>query len=276
MSCFLGVDLGGSAVKLAAVDEQGRLLPGLLIRQAAREDLGGLLARMLKEHNLSLREIAGTAVTGVGAPEAVLPAAFSPQREEEFAATAAGALYLAGRQTGVVVSLGTGTALLYADGDAVRHLCGSGIGGGTLTGLCGSLCGTEDFGRIGVLAGQGRLNKVDLTVGALLTEIPPTLHPDMTVTNFGRVAADAVPADLAAGAVNLILQAVGTMALLACQGTNTDTAIFTGSVTELPQAEANFQLFSRVYGVQFLLPPHAAYATALGAARLLRQKKADG
>ena len=33
----------------------------------------------------------------------------------------------------------------------------------------------------------------------------------MTAANFGDLAEDATPADLAAGVVNLVLQAIGTM-----------------------------------------------------------------
>ena len=45
--------------------------------------------------------------------------------------------------------MGTGTAFLWAEaGKEVRHLCGSGIGGGTLGGLCRKLVGMERFYQI--------------------------------------------------------------------------------------------------------------------------------
>ena len=54
-------------------------------------------------------------------------------------------------------------------------------------------------------------NHVDLTIADITTGAAKTLNPEMTAANFGNLAEDATPADLAAGAVNLVLQAIGTM-----------------------------------------------------------------
>lgn len=62
--------------------------------------------------------------------------------------------------------------------------------------------------------------------------------------------------------VNLVLQAVGIMTVLACQACNTDTVILTGAMTTMPQAVENFQNFQRLFGYQYVfrktppLPPH--------------------
>jgi type II pantothenate kinase len=163
--------------------------------------------------------------------------------------------------------MGTGTAFLWAEqGKPVRHLCGSGIGGGTLGGLCRQMAGAERFHRIAQLAAGGDLKKVDLTVRDLARDTAATLDPDMTAANFGNLAEDVSPADLAAGAVNLVLQAIGTMTVLACRSCATDTAILTGSVTSLSQAAENFRLFERLYGLRCIIPEKATFATALGAA----------
>ena len=166
----------------------------------------------------------------------------------------------------MVVTMGTGTAFLWAERDGtVRHLCGSGIGGGTLGGLCRKLVDMERFGQIKRLAEQGDLSHVDLTIRDISKNAAATLDPDMTAANFGNLAEDAAPADLAAGVVNLVLQAIGTMTVLACQACGADTVILTGSMTTLSQVKPNFRLFEKLYGFHYIVPENATFATAIGA-----------
>ena len=110
----------------------------------------------------------------------------------------------------------------------------------------------------------------DITVHAA-----PTLDPDMTAANFGDLAEDATPADLAAGVVNLVLQAIGTMTVLACQCCDSKTVVLTGSMTTLPQAVTNFQLFEKLYGIHYIIPENATFATAIGAGLCSLQKKPE-
>ncbi len=121
------------------------------------------------------------------------------------------------------------------------------------------------FGKIKRLAEQGDLGHVDLTIRDISKNAAATLDPDMTAANFGNLAEDAAPADLAAGVVNLVLQAIGTMTVLACQACGADTVILTGSMTTLSQVEPNFQLFEKLYGFHYIVPENATFATAIGA-----------
>lgn len=89
------------------------------------------------------------------------------------------------------------------------------------------------------------------------------------------LAEDATPADLAAGVVNLVLQAIGTMTVLACQCCDSKTVVLTGSMTTLPQAVTNFQLFEKLYGIHYIIPENATFATAIGAGLYSLQKKPE-
>ena len=161
------------------------------------------------------------------------------------------------------------------DAERVGVYIGSGIGGGTLGGLCHKLVGMERFGQIKKLAESGNLDHVDLTMKDITVHSAPTLDPDMTAANFGNLAEDASPADLAAGAVNLVLQAIGTMTVLACQCCDSKTVVLTGSMTTLPQAVTNFQLFEKLYGIHYIIPENATFATAIGAGLYSLQKKPE-
>lgn len=276
MDVILGIDIGGSTTKIVGLRTDGSVVSMLRVRAEDQvTSLYGALGNYLKSNGLSLRDVRRVVLTGVGSSYVDGDIFGLPTcRVDEFQASGTGALALSGQNSGVVVTMGTGTAFLWAEaGKDVRHLCGSGIGGGTLGGLCHKLVGMERFGQIKKLATQGNLDHVDLTIKDMAPDPAATLDPDMTAANFGDLSEDATPADLAAGAVNLVLQAIGTMTVLACQACDSHTVIATGSMTTLDQAEPNFRTFERLYGIRYIIPENATFATAIGAGLCsLRQK----
>ena len=269
MDVILGIDVGGSTTKVVGLREDKTVLS--MLRAKAEDPLTslyGALGNYLSGNGLSLENVRRVALTGVGASYEEGGVFHLPTRRvDEFSASGTGALALSGRESALVVSMGTGTAFLWVErGKRVEHLCGSGIGGGTLGGLCRKLVGMERFGSIKKLAEQGDLGRVDLTIRDLTRNPAVTLDPTLTAANFGNLAEDATPADLAAGTVNLVLQAIGTMTVLACRCCNTKTVVLTGSMTTLPQADDNFRNFEKLYGIHYITPENATFATAIGAA----------
>ena len=276
MDVILGIDIGGSTTKIVGLDTKGTVLSMLRVRAEDQvTSLYGALGNYLTSNRLSLKDVRRVVLTGVGASYVDGDIYGLPTcKVDEFSASGTGALALSGESSAVVVTMGTGTAFLHAGPEGVRHLCGSGIGGGTLGGLCHKLVGMERFGQIKLLAERGDLRQVDLTIADISKSAADSLHPDMTAANFGNLAEDASPADLAAGVVNLVLQAIGTMTVLACQSCGADTVVVIGSMTTLTQAEANFQLFEKLYGIHYIIPEKATFATAIGAGLYSLQKKA--
>ena len=279
MDIILGIDIGGSSTKIVGLRTDGSVISMLRVRAEDQvTSLYGALGNYLSSNRLSLQEVRRVVLTGVGASFVEGDIYGLPTcKVEEFAATGTGALALSGQSSAVVVSMGTGTAFLWATPSEIRHLWGSGIGGGTLGGLCHKLVGMERFGQIKKLAETGDLSRVDLTLKDITVHAAPTLDLDMTAANFGNLAEDASPADLAAGVMNLVLQAIGTMTVLACQSCGARTVVVTGSMTTLPQAVTNFQLFEKLYGIRYLIPENATFATAIGAGlySLKREPEAD-
>lgn len=279
MDVILGIDIGGSTTKIVGLRADGSIISMLRVRAEDQvTSLYGALGNYLSSNGMTLRDVRRVVLTGVGASYVDGDIFGLPTcKVDEFFASGTGALALSGQEKGVVVTMGTGTAFLWAEnGGVVRHLCGSGIGGGTLGGLCHKLVGMERFGQIKKLAEGGDLEKVDLTIRDITKNPSPTLDPTLTAANFGNLAEDATPADLAAGTVNLVLQAIGTMTVLACQCCGTRTVVLTGSMTTLSQVEANFQNFERLYGIHYMIPENATFATAIGAGLCSLKKKALG
>ena len=269
MSVTLGIDIGGSTTKIVGLrSDESTIAMHRVQAQDPITSLYGALGNFLFTNGLELGDVARIALTGVGASYVDGNIYGIPtEKVEEFTAVGVGGLALSGQERAVVVSMGTGTAFIWAERDKqVRHLCGSGVGGGTLAGLCSRLCGTRQYDQIVKLASGGNVNNIDLTVGDITQGSHPSLPLDITAANFGNVSDTASAGDFAAGVVNMVLQSIGTTAVMACRACGCRTVVATGFMSKLPQAEECFALFTRLHGVQFIIPEHAAFATSIGAA----------
>ena len=270
MAVILGIDIGGSTTKIVGLREDTSTIAMERVKaEGPLTSLYGALGSFLTNNRLELQDIERIVLTGVGASHVEGNIYGIPtMKVEEFTAVGTGGLALSGRDRAVVVSMGTGTAFIWADratGEMV-HLGGSGVGGGTLTGLCSLLCGARQFEQIQKLSSQGDISKIDLNVGDITGEGYSALPLDITAANFGNVADDATHSDIATGIVNMIFQSIGTTAVMACQAKNCDTVVLTGFMTVLEQCRPCFDLFTRLHKIQFIIPPHATYATSIGAA----------
>ena len=263
MSVILGIDIGGSTTKIVGLRRDGSTIAMHRVQaQDPITSLYGALGNFLFTNGLALSDVSRIVLTGVGASYVEGDIYSIPtEKVEEFTAVGVGGLALSGQEKAVVVSMGTGTAFIWAErGKEVRHLCGSGVGGGTLAGLCSRLCGTRQYDQIVKLALEGDVNHIDLTVGDITRNSHPSLPLDITAANFGNISDSATPGDFAAGAVNMVLQS------MACRACGCETVVLTGFMSNLPQAADCFAIFTRLHGIRFVIPEHAAFATSIGAA----------
>lgn len=269
MSVILGIDIGGSTTKIVGLRPDGSVIAMHRIQaQDPITSLYGALGSFLFNHGLQLSDVQRIALTGVGASYVDGDIYGIPtETVQEFTAVGAGGLALSKQEKAVVVSMGTGTAFIWAEKDQkVRHLCGSGVGGGTVAGLCSRLCGTRKYEQIIKLSADGDVNNIDLTVGDITRNTHPSLPLDITAANFGNVSDDAAAGDFAAGVINMVLQSIGTTAVMACRACSCDTVVLTGFMSNLPQAKECFELFNRLHGIKFIIPENATFATSIGAA----------
>ena len=268
MSIILGVDVGGSTTKIVAFDQKPI---GMLQVRAGDQltSLYGAIGNLLHQHNLSLEQVEKIVLTGVGASLIEEDIYGIPTcNVDEFAAIGKGGLLLADEEDALVVSMGTGTAFVYAKGDQIEHIGGSGVGGGTLIGLSSKLLGESDFEAIIALSKEGDLSHVDLSVQDISNAEISTLPKNVTASNFGRIKTTATKGDLALGLINMIFQTAGVMAAFTAKARGFQKVIVTGSVTALPQAKEIFDGVGALHGIPFTIPPQATFATALGAAAL--------
>jgi len=269
MSLVLGLDVGGSTTKVVGF-EDGKILECVIVK--ASDPLASAyagLGRFLEASGRKFIQIDKVMATGVGA--SYLSGDLLDRRTivvNEFESVGIGGIFLAGIPEAVVVSMGTGTSLVEARGSVVRHLIGSGVGGGTLLGLADRLLNVNDFDTIDQLSQRGQLEKIDLTVGDLTQKDIPGLTPTTTASNFGKLVGLSEPEDVAAGIVNLIFQSVATASVLAARLCQLGSVVVTGNLTRISLGREILAAFSKLYGVTFLIPERAEFATATGAALL--------
>ncbi|PIE35243.1 type II pantothenate kinase [candidate division KSB3 bacterium] len=272
---IIGIDIGGTTTKLVGYLDNKLLRPLTVKADDPVASAAGALGKFLAEEDISLTQISHIAVTGVGAGHIGDHLLGLPVYHiQEFDAIGRGGTFLANTPKAIVVSMGTGTALVEVDGQMMTHWGGTGIGGGTLVGLSKRLLGMTDIFLVCRKAQEGRLNYVDLSVGDITTEDLPGLPHSTTASNFGKCLDDATDADVALALLNLIYQTVGVVAHGAARSTGNTTIIITGNLATLPQAQGMFADLSSLFQISFTIPKNAAYATAIGAALLATERRA--
>ncbi len=261
---IIGVDMGASAVKICSLEgdkvafthyEHGR---------------GGDIPKLLEKLGLDVKSAELIALTGLSAKNSGLERLGLPVKYiAEPEAIGEGACSLTGRDDLIVASIGTGTAFVHAKGGVYTHLCGTGVGGGTLKGLAVKVLDVANMREFDALAMAGDCGKVDLLIGDFV-ESYGILDPEITASNLARLNPDAGREDWAAGLANLVLQIIGTMSLLACTSSGAPAIAVIGALAGTEPSRRNFRRFEEVYKTQFLIPEHSACATAIGAARRAR------
>jgi len=267
MSITIGIDIGGSTTKIVGVRE-GKIITPMMVRSNDPvASLFGAFGKFIDANSLPLTSVERIMITGVGASYIGKPIYSLPTaRVEEFLANGLGGLFLSGLSHAVIVSMGTGTALVEASEDDIRHIGGTGIGGGTILGLSSRMLNVHDTELVIKMAGEGDLSNVDLMVGDITKDLLPGLPPYSTASNFGRVSDVATNGDIALGIINLVLQSIGVTAIFAVRGIGVNDIVLIGKLSVMPQCADVFGVLEQLFSVRFIIPENAEYATAVGAA----------
>jgi type II pantothenate kinase len=267
MGKIIGIDIGGSTTKIVGFD-QGTIFGPLLVKATDPiASVYGAFGKFLNANHLGLREIERIMVTGVGSSFITSRLYGIPTgKVDEFRAIGMGGLFLSELTNAIIVSMGTGTAFVKADQNGVRHIGGTGVGGGTLLGLSNWMLNVRHFNDLIETAREGNLANIDLTIGDISHDLMVNLTPEMTASNFGKLSDLATKADVALGIINLVFQTIGMVAVFASRIDPTNDIILTGNLTNVPQATKIFAQLGELFSVNFITPPFAEYATAAGAA----------
>lgn len=274
MGIVIGIDVGGSTTKIVGFrDEGGKkiLIPPQLVK--ANDPLTstyGAFGKFTDENGIKISDIDQVLMTGVGSSYVKHDLyGIKCVRVPEFDCIGKGGLYLSGLDNAVVVSMGTGTAIVHAEkGAQMRYLGGTGVGGGTLMGLSKLLVGAGDIGHISEFVDDGDLGNVDLRIKDMTASgTIPVMNADMTAANFGNVSDLATKSDIAKGISNLVYETVGMVSIFASRSVGVTDIVLTGNLTRLPSCMKKFEEFNGLgYGVRFVVPELSEFSTAIGCA----------
>ena len=263
----IGIDIGGTATKIVGVKDGAMFSPKKVKATDPVTSAFGALGKFMIENSLAIDDIDKIIITGVGSAHIKNKIYNIPTAAvDEFIAIGMGGLKLAGLESAVIVSMGTGTAVVKATPGVIAHIGGTGVGGGTLLGLSQLCLNMRDFDSIIELAGSGDLNKIDLKVGDIAKKNIRSLPPEMTAANFGKINDLASKSDIALGIINMVFESIATLALFAGRAEGLNDIVLTGNLTTVPQSRKIFSGLKSLFAANFTVPDLAEYATAFGAA----------
>lgn len=276
MGLVIGIDVGGSTTKIVGL-ENGTCIksPMNISANDPITSLFGAFGKYLYDNNIALDDVDHVMLTGVGASRVTTPIYGLPTTHiDEFLSDGLGARFDSGLSQLIVVSMGTGTTLVRVDGDSVSHIGGISMGGGTLQGLSHLLLKTTDIGEVVEMASHGDISHINLQIKDISESDIEGLPMHATASLFGKaVSSNANDQDIAKGLICMVLETIGSAAVLSQVNGGFKDFVLIGNLTRLPECQYIFPMMENLYGVRFHIPEHARYCTALGAALSYHQHK---
>ena len=267
MKTVIGIDVGGSTTKIVGFQEKEMIAPQFVKASDPLTSLFGAFGKFTAENNIMLEDIEKVFLTGVGSSYITKPIYGLPcERVAEFDCIARGGIYLSGLKEAIVISMGTGTAIIYADNEGNYHYFGgTGIGGGTVVGLSRKMLGMNQIEHIVEIAKEGSLDRVDLKIKDMF-DGNSSLAGNMTASNFGKISDMASNGDIALSIINMVFETAAMLGIFAARSKNLHDIVLTGNLTSIPQAKPIFEDLQKIFDVNFIIPEYAQFSTAIGAA----------
>ena len=269
MGLVIGIDVGGSTTKIVGL-ENGTCIksPMNISAKDPITSLFGAFGKYLYDNDIALDDVDHVMLTGVGASRVTTPIYGLPTTHiDEFLADGLGARFDSCLDQLIVVSMGTGTTLVRVDGDSVSHIGGISMGGGTLQGLSHLLLKTTDISEVVEMASHGDISHINLQIKDISASDIEGLPMHATASLFGKaVSSNANAQDIAKGLIYMVLETIGSCAVLSQVNGGFKDFVLIGNLTRLPECQYIFPMMESLYGVRFHIPQHACYCTALGAA----------
>lgn len=267
MKVTIGIDIGGSTTKIIGFRDNEIIEPLLIKANDPITSLFGAFGKFVYENNIEISNVSKIMVTGVGATYINSDIyGIKTIKVSEFEANALGGLYLSKKDKALVVSLGTGTSIVEATKNVSNnYVGGTGVGGGTIVGLCKRLINIQDIDSIVKLSENGNLNNIDLSVSDIVYDDMPKLENHITASNFGKLSENVSDADLALGVLNLTFQSIAMTVVFATKHSDFNDVILIGNLSRLGACQKIFNSVKEFTGVNFIYPKMSEFATALGA-----------
>lgn len=269
MKTVIGIDIGGSTTKIVGFDEEHHLIEPMFIKATDPvTSVYGAFGKFTTVNNIGLSDIERIMVTGVGSSFLDRPIFDRPCiHVQEFACSGRGGLYLSGLDKALIVSMGTGTACVYAErGKESEYLGGTGVGGGTLNGMAKRFLHLDRVEHLAEIARDGDLSNIDLRVGDITQKSIGGVNDNLTAANFGKLSDLASDADVALGMINLVFETICMVSVFAARTKGIRNIVLTGNMTNIPQCHTIFGKLNHMFDANFIIPKRSQFGTVIGAA----------
>ena len=275
MGVVIGIDVGGSTTKIVGFKEENgekkALMPLFVSANDPITSVYGAFGKFTMQNGIELKDIDRVLMTGVGASFIDKPLySLECEKVSEFRCVGNGGLYLSGLDEAIVVSMGTGTALMHSkrEGDVTvtKYLGGTGVGGGTLLGLSRKMIGVDTIEHLEQLCKGGDLSNVDLRIKDLTSDNNFQINDEITASNFGKLSDMASQNDIALGIANMVGETIAMLAVFAARSFNIKNVVLTGNLTAIKAVADVFEGLEHMFGVRFIIPERSQFATVIGAA----------
>lgn len=259
---IIGIDIGSTTIKIIEYKDKKIINNNISMNRNIEE----VLEQFIQSNNIDINNIERIVLTGIGADKIKENKYNIPMETvEEFVAVSTGGLQLANKEEALIVSIGTGTALVKANKEGFRHLGGTGVGAGTLMKLCKRLVNADSFDEIVELSKKGDLSKIDIRICDRTDKEIDTLPPDLTLSNFGNLAEDATDSDIALGILHMIFEIIAMMAVFATKNDKVREVILIGNIATIPCVKQLLKQIEELHNITFIIPKNAQYAVVIGA-----------
>ena len=260
----IGIDAGGTLIKVAILDKDGRTF-----KKYPSSEIDGVISMLNSDY--AKEDIY---LTGGKSEYIAEKLNFDVTSSIEFDATFRGLTQLLKEadmdlDRYVYLNVGTGTSFHQATRDSQKRVGGSGVGGGTMTGLSYLLTGIGDFDKIIERAKEGLRDNVDLKVHHIYNGRPSPIPGDLTASNFGNILnaqKTASAEDQLIAVIGLVAETVTAMAINLADAFDTKNMVFIGSTLLNNEVMTDIiYRYSELKNARAFVVPNGEYSGALGA-----------
>ncbi|MBQ9080107.1 MAG: pantothenate kinase [Clostridia bacterium] len=277
MRTVIGIDVGGSTTKIVGFRENDSdsiqmIEPQFVHAADPITSVYGAFGRFTSQNGIGLNDIDCVMMTGVGSTFVQQPLySLDCRAVSEFSSIGLGGLYLSGLNEAIIVSMGTGTALIHAKRDGKKtvttYLGGTGVGGGTLVGLSRKIIGVDTIEHIEQLCEAGDIDKIDLRIKDISDKsLFPSVNHELTAANFGKLSDMATKEDIALGIANMVAETIAMMSIFVARGHGLRDIVLTGNLSSVKPVRKIIGGLSDAFDVNFIFPDNAQFGTVIGAA----------
>ena len=259
---IISIDIGTTTTKIIEYKDSKILNKEIYLIKDSEK----ILEEFIEKNEIIPENIEYIVTTGIGEKNLKTNRWDIPIRTvAEFMAIAEGGILLSNKKEALIVSVGTGTALIKVDENSIDHLGGTGVGAGTLINLCKLITGISNFDEIVEFAKKGNLNNIDFRIGDITNEEIPTLPKDLTLSNFGNLNVNAKKEDLVLGIVNMVFEIIGMMASFSLKNDTIKDVVLIGNIVKIPRVGKILEKIEKTQGIRFIIPENPEFAVAIGA-----------